>query len=72
MIVVSRHEIFCVVVLFSRHSNKCLRRDGGTEGQREGETFANLKLLSELKIMFHNKYELDWFCLLASVQVRCE
>ena len=35
------HEIFCVVVLFSRLSNKCLLSDG--------ETFANLKLLSELK-----------------------
>ena len=37
------HEIFYVVVLFSRLSNKCLRTDG--------ETFANPKLLSELKII---------------------
>ena len=38
-------EIFCVVVLFSRLYNK----GSQTDRETERETFANLKLLSELK-----------------------
>ena len=45
----SWHEIFCEVVRFSRSSNKCLRTDRQTDGRTDGEIFAILKLLSELK-----------------------